>query len=243
MAAQRQSTVVEKGGYTDMTDPLEVGDLVEYYAPAHEATVVGEVIQLPNGHKQVRIKILDSPLPELRGQKWYIGHRKLLKAGGRPRAGFGGDPDYSEPLVEIRDRVLEGLPWGLRPLGCTKRPRKELHFAYEPEGAGYRVHVSPKGLELKLTLNVKDDQKRKASYAALQAKEDAIRQALGEVSFNWTGSPPRVVFEEIAWPGEDGPRPQDIDLTLERLKQYITTLQSILNEAHRRQTPHPTSAA
>jgi len=212
-----------------MEDPLHLGDLVEYYADKRKATVVGEVIELPNRRKQVRIKVLDSPLPELRGQEWSIGHLKLLKAEGDPRARFGGQSDYSEALVEIRDRVVRHLPWDLRPVAYTKRPRKELYLAYEPGGVAYHVDVSPKGLVVKLTLNVKDEEKRKAAYEALQAKEGAIRHALGEVRFNWTGTPPWAVLEQITWPGEDGPRPVDIDLTAQRLTLYITTLQPMLN--------------
>lgn len=213
-----------------MADPLHVGNRVEYYADKHKVTVVGEVIELPNGHKQVKIKVLQAPDAGLIGQEWYIGHLRLLKAGGDPRPGPGGQSDYSEALIEIRDRVLRELPWDLRPAGYTKRPRKELYLAHEPEGVTYRVEVSPKGLVVKLTLNVKDDEKRKAAYATLQAKEDAIRAALGAVRFNWTGTLPWAVLEEITWPGEDGPRPVDIDLTVQRLTLYITTLQPMLNK-------------
>ena len=213
-----------------MTDPLQVGDRVEYYADKHKLTVVGEVIELPDGHKQVRIEVRQAPDPQLIGQKWYVGHLRLLKAGGDPRPGPGGQSDYSEALIEIRDRVLRELPWELRPVRSTERPRKELHLAHEPEGVTYRVEVSPKGLVVKLTLNVKDDEKRKAAYEALQAKEDAIRRALGEVRFNWTGTLPWAVLEEITWPGEDGPRPLDIDRTVQRLTLYITTVQPMLNK-------------
>ena len=213
-----------------MGDSLEVGDLVEHYSDKHKVTIVGQVIELPNGHKHVKIKVLKSPLPELKGQEWPVGHLKLLKAGGEPRARFGGDSNYSEALLEIRDRVLGNLPWDLRPAGCTKRPRKRILLRYEPEGVAYYVHVSPKGLKLKLTLNIKDDEKRKAAYAGLQAKEDAIRAALGTVRFNWTGTPPRAVSEEISWPGEEGPGAADIDRTVERLTLYVNTLQPIINE-------------
>lgn len=228
MAIRRQSAVIEEGGYSDMTDPLRVGDLVEYYADKYKLTVVGEVIELPDGHKQVKIRVLKAPYPELEGQVWYVGHLRLLKARPGARPYPGGQSDYSHALLDIRDRVLRDLRWYLRPTGYTKRPRKELYLAHDPEGVAYRVEVSPKGLVVKLTLNIKDDENRKAAYEALQAKEGAIRHALGEVRFNWTGTPPWAVLEEITWPGEDGPRPVDVDLTVERLTLYITTLQPML---------------
>jgi hypothetical protein len=181
-----------------MADPLHLGELVEYYADKHKVTVVGEVIELPDGHKQVKIKVLKATHARLIGQEWSVGHLRLLKAGGEPQPRLGGQSDYSDPLVEIRDRVLRDLPRDLRPVACTKRPRKELYLAYEPEAVAYRVDLSPKGLVLKLTLNINDDEKRRAAYAALQAKEHAIRAALGKVRFNWTGTPPRTVFEEIS---------------------------------------------
>ena len=213
-----------------MGDSLEVGDLVGHYSDKHKVTIVGQVIELPNGHKHVKIRVLKSPLPKLEDQEWSVGHLKLLKASGDPQPHLGGQSDYSEALLEIRDRVLRELPWDLRPVGYTKRPRHRICLAYDPAGVAYYLHVSPKGLKLKLTLNIKDDEKRKAAYAGLQAKEDAIRAALGTVRFNWTGTPPRAVSEEISWPGEEGPGAADIDRTVERLTRYVNTLQPIINE-------------
>jgi len=213
-----------------MGDSLQVGDLVEYYADKHKVTVVGEVIELPDGHKHVKIRVLKSPLPKLEDQEWFIGHRKLLKAGGDPQPHLGGQPDYSEALLEIRDRVLRELPWDLQPVGYTKRPRHRICLAYDPVGVAYYVHVSPKGLVLKLTLNLEDDEKKTAAYATLQAKEDALRAALGEVCFNWAGNPSRTVCEEITWPGEEGPRPADIDRTVKRLTLFVNTIQPVINE-------------
>lgn len=211
-----------------MVEPLRIGELVQYYAKHHDATVVAEVIELPDGHKGVKIRVVDSPYGKLRHQEWHIGANKLLKAGGRPRSSIGGDSDYEGALLDISARVMSKLPADLTPVDSTAEPHKELSFRYNPERIGYYICVSPKGLELKLTLGIKDDQKRQAAYDLLAARQDDIQNVLRDAKFNWKRYPPRAVSEQITWPGEEGPRPVDIDQIVDRLTLYITTIQPIL---------------
>jgi hypothetical protein len=211
-----------------MGDTLEVGDLVQYYATKHDATIVAEVIELPNRHKGVKIRVVESPYPKLVGEEWPIAPNRLLKAGGRARSSIGGQSDYEDALLEIRARVLSKLPPDLTPVDWTAEPHKDLSFRYNPEWIGYHIWVSPKALELKLTLGIKDDQKRQAAYDLLRTRESGLRRALGNVELNWKPKPPRTVSEEIKWPGEEGPRPVDIDHIVDRLTLYITTIQPIL---------------
>lgn len=211
-----------------MLEPLRIGDLVQYYAKKYDATVVAEVIELPDGHKGVKIRVVESPYPSIVGQEWYIGPNRLLKAGGRPRGFLGGQDDFQDALLEIRSRVAKTLPADLAPVDWTRDPHKELYFGYNPEWVAYHIWVSPKGLELKLTLGIKDDQKRQAAYDLLAARQDHIQNALRDAKFNLKDDLPRTISEEMTWPGEEGPRPVDIDQIVDTLTLYITTIQPIL---------------
>lgn len=202
--------------------------MVQYYADKHKATVVAEVIELPDGHKHVKVRVVKSPCVKLLDQEWYIGANRLLKAGGRPRAFLGGQDDFQDALLEIRSRVAKTLPADLAPVDWTRDPHKKLHFGYNPEWVAYHILVSPGGLELKLTLGIKDRQKRDLAYDLLRNSQSDIRAGLGAVEFNWKRYPPRAVSEQITWPGEEGPRPVDIDQIVDRLTLYITTIQLIL---------------
>lgn len=213
-----------------MNDELHVGEMVQYYADKHKATVVAEVIELPDGHKHVKIRVVKSPCVKLLDQEWYIGANRLLKAGGRPRAFLGGQDDYEDALLEIRSRVTKSLPPDLAPVDWTRNPHKELCFRYHPEWVAYHIWVSPKGLELKLTLGIKDTHKRELAYDLLRNRQSDIRAALGPAEFNWKRHQPRAVCEEITWPGEEGPRPIDIDHIVERLTLYITSIQPIFKK-------------
>jgi len=211
-----------------MVGRLRIGDLVQYYAKKYDATVVAEVIELPDGHRGAKIRVVESPYPSIVGQEWYIGPNRLLKARGRPRGFLGGQDDFQDALLEIRSRVMSKLPPDLTPVDWTAEPHKQLYFGYNPERIGYHIWVSPKGLELKLTLGIKDDQKRELAYDLLRNSQSDIRAGLGAVEFNWKRYPPRAVSEQITWPGEEGPRPVDIDQIVDRLTLYITTIQPIL---------------
>lgn len=211
-----------------MVGRLRIGDLVQYYAKKYDATVVAEVIELPDGHRGAKIRVVESPYPSIVGQEWYIGPNRLLKAGGRPRAFLGGQDDFQDALLEIRSRVAKTLPADLAPVDCTRDPHKELYFGYNPKRIRYHIWVSPKGLELKLTLGIKDDQKRQAAYDLLAARQDDIQNVLRDAKFNLKDDLPRTISEEMTWPGEEGPRPIDINQIVDRLTLYISTIQPIL---------------
>jgi hypothetical protein len=213
-----------------MNTALKVGELVQHYAKKYDVTVVAQVIELPDGHSQVKIRVLRSPLPELEGREWYISESWLLKADGHPRHFVGGGYSWVDSLEEIRDRVLGALPAQLQPDAYTENPTMELYFSYHPEWVSYHIWMHPRDLELKLTLGIKDEDQRERAYELLYDRKSEIKADLKDAQFNWSRTLPRTVFQDISWPGEEGPRPVDIDETAKTLELYIKTLQRILGD-------------
>jgi hypothetical protein len=212
-----------------MTALFRIGERRLYYFKKRDVTVVAEVIEPANRRGQVKIKVLESLVRALEGEERRVPESWLLRGGGQLRSFLGGEQTWEGALQEIRDRVLRRLAHDLQPVKSSQNPRKELYFRYNPRWVAFHIWLHPRHLELKLTLEIKDKAKRKRAYELLRSRQSQIEAALGQVHFNWRATPPRTVFEEITWPGEEGPRPADIDQAVERLTLYITTLQPMLS--------------
>jgi len=212
-----------------MTDAFRVGERLLYYVKERDVTVVAEVIEPANRRNQVKIRVLESLVRALEGEERRVPESWLLRREGQLSSFLGGEQTWEDSLEEIRDTVLRALPRDLQPVESSQHPRKELYFRYDPEWVAFHIWMHPRDLELKLTLGIKDETKRKRAYELLRNRQSQIEAVLPEAHFNWSGTPPRAVFEPISWPGEEGPRPADVDHAVERLTLYITTLQPMLN--------------
>jgi hypothetical protein len=212
-----------------MTAAFRIGERVQFYVP-EGVSVVAQIVESANKRGQVQIRILESPDKPLEGQLRSVPECWALRADGDPRAFVGGEQTWEAELEEIRDRVLRRLPHHLQPAKCSRNPRKELYLRYSPRWVGFHVWVHPRDLEVKLTLEIHDKAMRKRAYELLRNRQGQIKAALPEAQFNWGQGQGPAVSQSISWPGEEGPRPMDVDQTVDTLALYVSTLRPMLSD-------------
>jgi len=214
-----------------MSQDLRQGDLVYYYAPAHDFVVRGRIIELPDGHREPKVEIVESPDDRLLapGDVKFFPLPCLFRTEEQAHAFARG---YDQPLARIRTLVLanlRSLPPELVPLcytdSYTQEPRKMLDFMYgRGDWIKYRVTLFPGKAEVKLTLAKKEPQKRRVAKTRLLDNRQKIREALGApAKFTTQMWHTRAIREVMDWTGRS-------DDVARKITLYITTLQPMLHD-------------